>query len=178
MQSRVRSLILTALFAALTAVGSFIAIPLPGSPVPLVLQNMFVLLAGLALGPGRGLAAMLSYLCLGALGFPVFAGGGGGLAHFAGPSGGYLASYPLAAAAAGLIAGRPGAAEQPRLWRLIAGGAAGVILIYVGGLAWLKFRLKLDWGRALAVGLVPFIAGDLIKLAAAVAVARSVRPRA
>jgi biotin transport system substrate-specific component len=178
MRTRIRLLVSIALFAALTAVGSFIAIPLPGSPVPLVIQNLFVLLAGLMLGAGGGAAAMLVYLFIGALGFPVFAGGSGGLAHLAGPTGGYLASYPLAALAAGLVAGRPNRPVPPRLWRLTLGAAAGVAIIYACGLAWLAFRLGLDRDKALAVGLLPFIAGDLIKLAAAAGLARSIRPAA
>ncbi|MDR2182111.1 MAG: biotin transporter BioY, partial [Treponema sp.] len=101
------ALSLTALFAALIAAGAFISFPLPFSPVPVVLQNFFAVLSGLVLGPVRGSAAVALYLLAGALGLPVFAGAAGGIAHFAGPTGGFLAGYLLAGLAAGLIAGKP-----------------------------------------------------------------------
>ena len=98
-------IVFTALFAAFTAAGAFIAIPI--GPVPIVLQNLFAVLAGLILGSLMGSASVALYLLAGILGLPVFAGGTGGIARFAGPTGGYLPGYLLAALTAGLIAGRP-----------------------------------------------------------------------
>jgi len=165
----------TALFAALTAAGAFIAIPI--GPVPIVLQNLLALLSGLVLGPVLGSAAVGLYLLAGLLGFPVFSGGGGGIARFAGPTGGYLAGYFLAALTAGLIAGRPKAGACVKVFqiRVIIAVIAGFIVIYVPGLIWLKTRLNLDWTRTLMTGIIPFIPGDAIKGIAAVLIAPRLR---
>ena len=164
---------LTALFAALIAGGAFIAIPI--GPIPIVLQNLFVLLAGLILGPVMGSAAVGLFLLAGILNFPVFSGGGGGLVRFAGPTGGYLAGYLLAAFLAGLIAGRPKAGARTSLPRLISAVIAGLLIIYVPGVAWLKISGNLGWIRALLAGFVPYIAGDILKGAAAVLVVPRLR---
>jgi len=166
---------LTALFAALTAAGAFIAFPV--GPVPIVLQNLFALLSGLVLGPLIGSAAVGLYLLAGVLGFPVFSGGGGGIARFAGPTGGYLVGYFLAALTAGLIAGRPKANASAKVFqiRIIAAVIAGFLVIYVPGLIWLKTRLNLDWIKTLTTGFIPFIIGDALKGIAAVLIAPRLR---
>ena len=162
---------LSALFAALTAAGAFVVIPI--GPVPIVLQNLFALLSGLVLGPFLGAAAVCLYLLAGALNFPVFAGGVGGIAVFAGPTGGYLPGYLLAALTAGLIVGRPGA-NSPRL-RLITAVTAGFLVVYVPGVSWLKISRHLSWTQAVLAGFLPFIAGDVIKGIAAVLIAPRLR---
>jgi len=152
---------LTALFAALTAAGAFIAIPI--GPVPIVLQNLFALLAGLILGPVMGGAAVALYLLAGLLGLPVFAGGTGGIARFAGPTGGFLVGYLLAAISAGAIVGRPDVNTKVPLLRIIAAVIIGLLIVYVPGVVWLKFSRDLSWTRALLAGFVPFIIGDALK---------------
>ena len=159
---------LTALFAAITAAGAFIAIPI--GPVPIVLQNLFALLSGLVLGPLMGGAAVGIYLLAGLLGLPVFAGGSGGIARFAGPTGGFLVGYFLAALTAGAIAGAPGKSRSS-LVRLIAAVLAGFLIVYVPGLSWLKFSRNLDWAKTFLIGFVPFIPGDMLKGLAAVLIA-------
>ena len=166
---------LVALFAALMAAGTFIAIPIPVSPVPVVLQNLFVLLAGLVLGPLMGSAATGIYLLVGAIGLPVFAGAKGGIAHFFGPTGGYLAGYILAALIAGLVAGRPRPEVGTPVWRLALATIAGALAIYVPGVLRLKAVLGADWTKALALGFLPFIVGDVVKMAIAVIVAPRLR---
>jgi len=166
---------LVALFAALTAAGTFIAIPLPLSPVPMVLQNLFALLAGLVLGPVLGSAAVGLYLLAGALGLPVFAGAKGGFAHFFGPTGGYLAGYFLAALVAGLLAGRSRAGQKTALWRLVLAVLAGLLAIYVPGLIRLKAAIGKDWATVLAAGFLPFLIGDAAKGIIAVLVAPRLR---
>ncbi|MDR1949307.1 MAG: biotin transporter BioY [Spirochaetaceae bacterium] len=170
-RKKITGTVMTALFAALTAAGAFIAVPLPFSPVPLVLQNLFALLSGLILGPLLGGAAVGLYLVAGALGAPVFAGASGGFAHFLGPTGGFLAGYLLAAITAGLIAGRAG---SPR-WRIIPAVLAGFLVVYVPGVIWLKLVIDKPWPAALAAGFFPFLAGDLVKGAAAVIIAPRLR---
>ena len=113
----IQALVYTSLFTALIAAGAYIAVPI--GPVPLVMQNFFVLLAGLVLGPKMGTTAVLTYLVIGTLGIPVFAGGTGGPAHFLGPTGGYLLGYVPAVFITGLIANKsrrkpsPESAEHP-----------------------------------------------------------------
>jgi biotin transport system substrate-specific component len=157
------ALVLSSLFAALISAGTFISIPLPFSPVPIVLQNFFALLAGLILGPLFGAAAVALYLTAGALGAPVFAGAAGGIAHFAGPTGGFLFGYLLAGFTAGLIAGYPRRGVQIPLWRIITATVAGFLIIYVPGVIQLNYVLGKGWLAALAAGFFPFIAGDIIK---------------
>lgn len=148
---------LACLFAALCSAGAFIALPIPGSPVPVVIQNLFVVLAGLLLGPLWGSAAVLAFLCLGALGFPVFSGGRGGIAHLVGPTGGYLVGYLVAAFFAGLLARR----RRPLGTAL--GSVAGFAFILGLGVLRLKLLKNVDWGKALAAGLLPFLPGDAVK---------------
>ncbi|MDR2553324.1 MAG: biotin transporter BioY [Treponema sp.] len=164
--------VLTALFAALIAGGTFVSVPLPFSPVPVVLQNLFTVLAGLVLGPVLGPAAAALYLAAGALGFPVFAGAAGGIAHFAGPTGGFLAGYFLAALAAGLACGKPGV-PAPR-GKIIFAAALGFLVIYVPGLIWLK-QFTGNWAGALTAGFFPFLPGDAAKAFIAVTAAPRLR---
>jgi biotin transport system substrate-specific component len=171
----VTGLTFTALFAALTAAGTFISIPLPFSPVPLVLQNLFALLSGLILGPLLGAAAVGLYLIAGALGAPVFAGAAGGFAHFFGPTGGFLGGYLLGAVTAGLMAGRPRAGIKTPLWRIILAVLAGFLVIYVPGVLRLKWVIDKPWPAALAAGFFPFLIGDLVKGAAAVIIVPRLR---
>ena len=170
---RLMKVSLIALFAALTAAGAFIAIPV--GPVPIVLQNLFALLSGLILGPFMGGAAVGLYLLAGTLGLPVFAGGTAGIARFAGPTGGYLAGYLLSAIVAGLIAGRPRAGGAAPIPRIIAAVIIGLLILYVPGVLWLKNSLNLQWPGALGMGFFPFIIGDILKGVAAVLIAPRLR---
>lgn len=169
---------LTALFAALTAAGTFISIPLPFTPVPIVLQNMFALLAGLTLGPAAGGAAVGLYLLAGAIGLPVFAGASGGFLHFLGPTGGFLFGYLLSAILAGLIAGAPRAGVKTPMWRLALAAAAGALAVYIPGILQLKAALEASWIEAIAAGFTPFIAGDAVKTVIAALAAQGLRKSA
>ena len=93
---------LSCLFSALCCAGAYISLPLPIGPVPLAMTNFFAILCGILLGPTWGALSSITYLGIGALGFPVFSGGRGGLAHFAGPTAGYLVGYILGSILAGL----------------------------------------------------------------------------
>jgi biotin transport system substrate-specific component len=161
------SISLTALFAALISAGAFISIPI--GPVPIVLQNLIALLAGLILGPFLGGAAVALFLLAGILNLPVFAGGTGGIARLLGPTGGYLAGYFIMAVAAGLIAGRPRSDHKKDSYpRMIIAIIAGLLIVYVPGVYWLKLKAGYDWAKAIGAGFVPFIIGDCIKAAAAI----------
>lgn len=158
--------------AALVAAAAQIAVPLPGTPVPITLQPLAVLLVGGLLGPGLGAGSLLLYLALGAAGLPVFTPHGlPGLARLAGPTGGYLLSYPIAAFAAGKLAG-----DGRRYGRLILATVSGLALIHLGGVAQL-FLLTGSAETAVRLGTLPFLLGDIGKLAIAVLVLkRTVSP--
>jgi biotin transport system substrate-specific component len=169
--------IYAALFTGLITVGAYIAVPIPFSPVPIVLQNFFVLLAGLLL-PARWAAASVAlYLGLGAIGLPVFSAARGGLAHFAGPTGGYLVGFLPAAVACAAIAGS-GAVGRRGTARDALAASVGTLIIYALGVPWLAQVMDLTPAAALSAGVFPFLPGDVIKIVAAVAVARAARPLA
>lgn len=160
----VQKMLCVAVFAALICAGWVIAVPL--GPIPLVLQNALAILAGLVLGPLYGACAVLIFLLLGAVGLPVFSGGRGGIAVFAGPTGGFLAGYCAGAAAAGLIMLLFYRKEQRAAIRyavITAAAFTGFICIYVLGLPWFKYTLGLTWAHTFAKGCIPFILPDTIK---------------
>jgi biotin transport system substrate-specific component len=145
-------------FAVALAAASQVAIPLPNTPVPITLQPLVVVLAGLWLGPTAGAASMLLFLAAGAAGLPVFAPmGAPGLARLLGPTGGYLLAYPVAAFVTGWIA-RPPAG----FGRRFAAASAGMLAIYVGGVAQLAV-ITGSLERAAVMGLIPFVALDACK---------------
>lgn len=157
-------------FAIALAAASQVALPLPGTPVPLTLQPMIVVLAGMMLGPTLGTASMVLYLAAGALGAPVFAPiGAPGIARLFGPTGGYLIAYPAAAALAGLLAQR-----FPTLIGRWAAATLGIAVIFIGGLTQLTIMTG-SVTRAMALGITPFAVFDVVKAFAAALIAR---PRA
>lgn len=165
----IRRMVLVCLMTALIALGAQMAVPI--GPVPVVLTNLFVLLAGLLLGPRQGTAAVALYLFLGALGLPVFAHFKGGLAHVAGPTGGYLLGFVAAAWIVGLLTqGRSRRATD------VVAVLIGSLTVYALGVPWLKVVTGMSWSKAVSVGLVPFLVGDAVKAAAAVVLAWSLRP--
>jgi biotin transport system substrate-specific component len=166
----IKQMVYAALMAALTATGAYIAIPI--GPVPIVLQNLFIMLAGLLLGGRWALISVGAYLLAGAVGMPVFAGGTGGIGKFVGPTGGYLLGFAAAAYLTGLIAEK----GRGRILIDIAAMIAGTLVIYSFGVAWLKLLTGMSFSKAFAVGMVPFLIGDVLKIAAAVPIARTLRP--
>jgi biotin transport system substrate-specific component len=166
---QIRMMVYTALMAALTAAGAWIAVPI--GPVPIVLQNLFIFLAGLLLGSRWGTASVAVYLLAGACGLPVFAGGMGGIGRFAGPTGGYLVGYLPAVFLLGLV-------SEKRLGGLfdVIGMILATAVVYGVGTAWLHALTGLSWPKTLAVGMIPFLPGDAVKIVAAAAIARALRP--
>ncbi len=161
-----------ALWGLLTALSAQIALPIPGTPVPITLQTLAVTLAPFALGPWLGAGSMALYVGLGLIGLPVFAAASGGLTS------GYLAGFIAAQPVMGLILGQR-AAREPSLWRAAAAIIAGNIVIFVLGVAWLRIAMGgltpgFSWEQAMAMGLVPFIPGSIVKIGLAMALARDV----
>ncbi|MBS3920301.1 MAG: biotin transporter BioY [Deltaproteobacteria bacterium] len=167
---KLRWIVLSSLMASLMAVGAYIHIPV--GPIPIVLTNLFVLLAGLLLGSRWGLASAGIYLLVGAIGMPVFYGGKGGLAHILGPTGGYLFGFVLSAWITGFISER---ARHSLIGGIVA-VIIGSLIIYGLGVPWLKMFTKMSWSKALMVGMIPFFIGDAMKAAVAIILARAVRP--
>src|SRR5829696_7847006 len=166
-----------ALMAAVTAVAAQIAIPLPFSLVPFTLQVLAVILSGLLLGVRHGALAQAVYVLVGAVGAPVFAGFTGGLGHVLGPTGGFLISYPIAAAVAGLAAKTIARDSRRRgLWTGFLWGCAGLAVIYALGTTWLAVVSGLTPTEAIATGVLPFIVFDLMKVGLAALVAVTAAP--
>ena len=167
---QLKRMVYAALMAALTAAGAYIAIPV--GPVPIVLQNLFVMLAGLLLGGRWGLTSVGVYLLAGAMGLPVFAGGTGGVGKFVGPTGGYLLGFAAAAYLVGVISERGHGRVAIDLLAMLA----GTVVLYAFGVSWLKVVTGMSVSKAVAVGMAPFLIGDLLKIAAAIPIARALRP--
>ena len=150
-------------FALLTALLAQLRFDLPYSPVPITGQTFAVLLAGAVLGLRRGFASQASYLALGAMGMPVFAGGLGGPMVLAGPTAGYLWSFPVAAGLLGWLVERGASRSTAKLALSLF---ASDLLILVSGTVWLSLlfgqpaRVVLQWG------VVPFIVSNVVKVAA------------
>src|SRR5262245_39481838 len=162
-------------FAMALAAASQVSIPLPFTPVPLTLQPMLVILAGMMLGPAAGTASMVFYLAIGASGAPVFTPlGAPGVLRFLGPAGGYLIAYPAAAWVAGALTRR--ASSLSGRW---LAGVAGIAVIYLGGVAQLTL-LNGSVARAIELGVTPFAALDLVKawIAAVIVSPRTSRQQA
>ena len=143
----------------LVALSAQVAIPLPFSPVPISAQTLAVLLIGALLGSRRGGLCLVTYVLEGAAGLPVFAGGRGGVVHLLGPTGGYLVGFIAVAFTIGLLAER---GWDRRVSTTLLMMLLGNALIYVFGLPWLARFVGGE--RVLALGLLPFIPGDLLKL--------------
>lgn len=165
-----RAMAQASLLASLTAVGAYVAIPV--GPVPIVLQNFFVFLTGLLLGRKWGLASIGIYLLAGALGLPVFAGGAGGIGRMVGPTGGYLWAYPVAVFLIAAVSEKSGGRALFDILAMVLATA----VIYTLGVGWLTILTGMSLPKAIAVGMLPFLPGDAVKILAAVPVARSLRP--
>jgi biotin transport system substrate-specific component len=166
----------TALFAALVGAFAYVSFPNPFSTAPITLQVLGVFLAGIMLGPVWGGASMVLYLLAGALGAPVFSGGSAGVGALLGPTGGYLWSYPIAAAVTGVIVHGGLALDDPRLAglaRLVGGMVAGTAIIYALGIAGLMVVLGMGPVTAFVQGAAAFIPAEAFKIAAAVGIVRS-----
>jgi biotin transport system substrate-specific component len=152
---------------AFVALCAHISFPLPFTPVPLTLQNFAVLLVGMVLGPVAGFSAMVLYLVEGALGLPVFTPyAAGGVAHLLGPNGGYLFSYPLAAATAGWVVGAMQRITTPFRSALVASIAA-TLPIFLIGAGWFAFYDHHNAAATWAMAIAPFVPGEIVKITAA-----------
>jgi len=186
-----RELVLITLFAALTALGARVTIPLPFTPVPVTLQVLFPLLAGLLLGSKRGALSQAEYVAAGLAGLPVFAKGGSGLTYFLGPTGGYLLGFIAAAFVVGELVAMNQRNSAVRVsikgfdtlcysarGATFLASLGGVVAIYLCGALWLAAWLGVTGHlsptvcltQAWKLGVLPFIAVDVTKALAVAAV--------
>ena len=147
-------------FSLVTGICAQWSIPLPFTHVPLTGQSFAVLLSGAVLGCRRGFLSQITYLAEGALGLPVFAGATGTILHLIGPTGGYLWSFPLAAALVGWLV-EQGAARS--LLKMAGALIAADSLILVTGSAWLHLLYGVSYVQAWLLGLYPFLLADIVK---------------
>lgn len=177
MNIKTKDMILVALFAALTAVGAFISIPV--GPVPISLQTMFVLFSGMILGSKLGALSQIVYLIIGLVGIPVFAGGNAGLAAVMRPSFGYAIGFILGAYICGKIVE---SRFSNNVFKFIIASLLGTLAIYLIGIPYLYFVLKIVSHKTLGfytlmkTGLIIFIPGDLVKCVTASLISYKILP--
>lgn len=159
-------------YAALLVLGNLLLwasakTQVPMWPVPMTMQSFVVLVIGMAYGSRLGAATVALYLLEGAVGLPVFAGTperGVGLAYMMGPTGGFLLGFLIVAAVMGWLAERGWDRTLPKA---VAALAIGTVLLFVPGVLWLA--VLIGWSKAFAAGVMPFLAGSVVKLALAAA---------
>lgn len=162
-----------AVFVVLTMLGAFVRVPLPFTPVPLTLQTMFVLLSGACLGAGFGAVSQLSYLMLGVGGVSVFTYTAAGSLYFFGPTGGYLLGFVLAS----FLIGRFIKFTRTNLLLTFVLFCLADFILLACGATWLKVVLNINFQKALILGFLPFVAGDLIKAFVAALIFLKLKPR-
>ncbi len=172
--STVQYFAVAVLVAALTAAFAQVTVPYPLSPAPFTLQTVGVYLAGLLLGPVWGAFSLVLYLLVGVAGAPVFAGGSAGYGALVGPTGGYLVSFPVAAALIGAVVHRridPRRLDEVSVPLQVVALVLGLAVVYLLGSVWLAVQLDLPFATGLLQGGVVFVPGDLAKAVAVMALA-------
>ena len=174
MRLKARDILNVSLFSALTAIGSFIRIPLPFSPVPITMQTLFTYMAGALLGGNLGALSQLIYILLGISGMPIFAGGNAGISVLVGPTGGYLVGFVAGAFVIGKMTETK--KNSGLLW-LLSCMMVGTIIIYIPGVIQLMNWNKIGLAEAVITGVAPFIIGDILKMLIATYTTHRIRRR-
>lgn len=165
MRIKTRDMILTALFAGLTAIGAVVLV-IPVGPVPITLQLFFTVLSGIILGARLGALSQIVYVLMGLIGLPVFAGGVGGPATIFSPTFGYLIGFILGAYVVGKVAEKLGKVD---LIGLLIATLAGVLIIYAVGFPYLYIvltkvnNIDVTFLGVLKKGVLIFLPGDFVK---------------
>jgi len=154
-----------AMFGTLTAIGAYITIPL--QPVPITMQDFFTLLSATLLGGYAGALSQVIYILLGIIGLPVFAGGKAGIGVLLGPTGGFLIGFVIGAFVIGKIVEMR---KDPGWAWITMASLIGLLILYTLGAIQLSILAKISLEKALLVGVIPFIPGDLCKLVLATVV--------
>ena len=163
-KSSPRRLVLIAMMTAITCILAPLSIPIPVSPVPISLTNLVLLISVYILGWKDASISFIIYLLLGLAGLPVFSGFSGGLGKIAGPTGGYLAGFIFMTVIAGLAVDIFSGKRLPA----VIGMALGTAVAYAFGTAWLAIQMDLTFISALSIGVLPYLAGDTLKIILAV----------
>lgn len=158
--SKMKTMALIALMAAVTCILGPLSLAIPFSPVPISFTNLAVYFTIYVLGTKRGTASYIVYLFLGLIGLPVFSAFSGGPGKLFGPTGGYLIGFIFMAIISGLFIEKW---ENNRILHLV-GMILGTIVCYILGTGWLAFQTGMDFKAALMAGVIPFIPGDLAKI--------------
>lgn len=178
MKKTSRSSVFMAMYAAIICVTGFISIPL--GPIPMVLQNIVAISAGLVFGLPQGAAAVGMFLAVGTLGLPVFSGARSGIAILNGPTGGFLIGYFVGALIAGAIATTPKAEEKAfareNLFRLARGAIAGLGFTYLIGILNFRRVTGTSFSQVISLCVIPFLIPDLIKICVFLPVVARLRP--
>ncbi len=161
------ALIQVSLMCGIMATLAYVVIPLPFSPVPVTLQSLGVMLAGLILGPALGSWAVFIYLALGFIGLPVFAGGRSGPGALLGPSGGYLLGFLPGTWVTGMLSSKGkepshGQAKGLHVY-LVSSILGGIAVVHTAGVLYLAQTTGMPLSQAILVGTVPFLPGDIFK---------------
>ena len=169
MNSKIKKMIFCSLFAAICAIFSQISIPAGFTVISLATAAFFI--AGGLLGAKLGTLSIAIYIALGAVGLPVFSNFRGGISHLVGPAGGYIIGYLVGALVIGLIV-----QKQNKFWLYCIAMLAGIAVCYTLGTAWYIYITKNPLGVSLMSCVVPFIPGDLIKIALSAWLCRRLKP--
>ncbi len=158
-----KELTLIGLMTAITCILGPLSIPLPFSVVPISFTNLAIYFTVFLLGWKKGTISYLIYFLIGLVGVPVFSGFSGGIGKIAGPTGGYLAGFLFLAIISGLFIEK----FRGKLYMYAAGMVLGLAVTYMFGTAWLAYQLELSFTEGLFMGVIPYIPGDIVKIAAA-----------
>lgn len=159
-------------FMLCTALGAFVRIPLPFTPVPVTLQTFFVLLSGACLGAGAGILSQAGYVLLGLWGVPLFSGYGSGYLYLTGPTTGYLAGFVVSS----FLIGRFIRLTKNNIALTMLLMFAADMVILGCGLLWLKVLLRQSFSYLIGIGVIPFIIPDIIKVMAAAGLYHKFKP--
>ncbi|MBO5166400.1 MAG: biotin transporter BioY [Lachnospiraceae bacterium] len=168
---RTKNLTLVALMTAMLCIISPFAIPTVFSPVPITFCTLGIYLTVLILGMKKGTLSCLLYILLGLVGLPVFSGFSGGAGKLFGPTGGYFIGYVLLCLIAGVFVDR----YSNKWYMVLLGMLSGTIVCYLFGTLWLAYQMQLDFFSAAAIGVLPYIPADLIKMMLALLIGTPVR---
>ncbi len=171
--SKVKQMAVIGLMTAVVCILAPFSLNIPVSPVPISLGSMAIYLAVTVLGMKGGTVSVALYILLGLAGLPVFTNFSGGIGKLLGPTGGYIIGYIFLA----LIYGFTVEHWKNRLGMNIVGAIAGTLVLYLFGTLWLGFQLNLSFVSALWAGVIPYIPGDIVKLAAAMSLGMLLRRR-
>ncbi len=171
---RVNAAIGVFFFALATAFGAHVRIPLGWTPVPITLQTFFAIMSGAVLGARLGAYSQLGYLFLGISGIPVFQNSSSGALYLLGPTGGYIVGFVFASIFVGIATEK----KSPAFGRSVIIFALGSLLIYLFGMIWLISLYRIPLARALYIGALPFVPGDILKIITAAIIYSKISRRA